>query len=176
MHTKESCRWLSGIDTYNFPCFKDVPIPATHQIFNRYYSKVTTATELSVTEKKCICLLERRVQRELRVTDAQLKAVRHARVDECVMGKYSDVEFMTYCNRSQGIALDFPVVCHKYFSSYYQVEGSKQNGSMYSKRRTFSVGESRCSRYCHACGQVQCRHRLLQSSKELGRFAPYAVA
>ena len=52
--------------------------------------------------------------------------VRHARIHEPIMGKYSDAEFMTYCNRSQDIALNFPVVCHKYSSSYYQVEGSKQ--------------------------------------------------
>ena len=88
-----------------------------------------------------------RTWKELRVTDAQLKAVRHAWVDECIIGKCCDAEFITYCNRVQDIALNSQARCHECFRSYYQVKGSKQDGSLCIKRGIFSVGESQCSNH-----------------------------
>ena len=59
MHRKGSCCWLSVINAYNFPSFKDVSISTKHQIFNRYSSKVTITAGISVIEKRWVWLWER---------------------------------------------------------------------------------------------------------------------
>ena len=76
--------------------------------------------------------------RELRDADILLGAVRHAKLAKCVAAKRNDAKFTTYHSLIQGVAFNFQVGCHECFSPYYQVKGSKREGSLCSKGGIFS--------------------------------------
>jgi len=83
------------------------------------------------------------IWRDLRGADIRLGAVWHAKIGECITAKLNDTKFITYHSLIQGIAFNFQVGCHECFSSYYQVKGSKQDGSLRSKGGYLVIRESR---------------------------------